>query len=68
MQVSAIEARNRFDSICTFARIEPVFVAKDRRIDTVIISAKQYFQLKSTKNDEAALVKRQTEFEATYKT
>jgi len=68
MQVSATEAKNRFGTICTHAQSEPVFVAKDGRIDTVIISAKQYYQLKSTNNDDAALLKRQTEFEATYKT
>ena len=68
MQVSATEAKNRFGTICTFAQSEPVFVAKDGRIDTVIISAKQYYQLKSSTNDDSALVKRQTKFEATYKT
>ena len=69
MQVSATEAKNRFGTICTHAQSEPVFVAKDGRIDTVIISAKQYYQLKSNNNnDGAALAKRQTEFETTYKT
>jgi PHD/YefM family antitoxin component YafN of YafNO toxin-antitoxin module len=66
MQVSATEAKNRFGTICMHAQTEPVFVAKDGCIDTVIISAKQYYQLQSS-NNNSNLAKRQSEFDSTYK-
>ncbi|CAM3797928.1 MULTISPECIES: type II toxin-antitoxin system Phd/YefM family antitoxin [Polynucleobacter] len=42
MQVTATEAKNRFGAICASAKTEPVFVQKDGRIDTVIMSAQQF--------------------------
>ncbi len=47
MIVTATEAKNRFGSVCSVAKKEPVFVQKDGRIDTVIISADQFEALKA---------------------
>ena len=45
MQVTATQAKNRFGAICAQAKTEPVFVEKDGRIDTVIVSAAQFYAL-----------------------
>lgn len=42
MRVTATQAKNRFGAICTQAKTQPVFVEKDGRIDTVILSADQF--------------------------
>jgi len=62
MQVSATQAKNRFGAICAQAKTEPVFVEKDVRIDTVILSAKQFSELQASKNKEA-LAQRKAQFE-----
>ena len=46
MQVSATQAKNRFGAICAEARIAPVYVERDGRIDTVIVSGQQFEALK----------------------
>ena len=47
MQVTAAQAKNSFGALCDHAKIEPVFVEKDGRIDTVIVSAKQFSELQA---------------------
>ena len=46
MQVSATRAKNRFGAICAKARIARVYVERDGRIDTVILSVQQFEALK----------------------
>jgi PHD/YefM family antitoxin component YafN of YafNO toxin-antitoxin module len=48
MRVTATQAKNRFGAICTQAKTEPVFVEKDGRIDTVILSADQFDALNAS--------------------
>jgi PHD/YefM family antitoxin component YafN of YafNO toxin-antitoxin module len=43
MQVTATQAKNQFSRICAQAKIEPVFVYKTGKPDTVIVSH-PYFQ------------------------
>ena len=52
MQVSATEAKNRFGYVCAQAKTEPVFVEKDGRVDTVILSAQQFELLKAGASKE----------------
>lgn len=66
MQVTATEAKNRFGYICAQAKTEPVFVEKDGRIDTVILSAQQFEALKSA-DQTKTLAQRQTLFNQTHK-
>ena len=66
MRVTATEAKNRFGAICTHAKTEPVFVEKDGRIDTVILSARQFEQLKSA-SQLKTLAQRKRLFEQTHK-
>jgi len=47
MQVTATQAKNRFGAICAQAKTKPVFVEKDGRIDTVIVSAEQFEALQT---------------------
>ena len=47
MQVTATEAKNRFGAICASAKLAPVFVEKDGRVDTVILSLQQFEKLTS---------------------
>lgn len=65
MQVSATQAKNRFGAICAQAKTEPVFVEKDGRVDTVILSAQQFFALRDA-TEKGGLVQRKAEFEATH--
>lgn len=66
MQVTATEAKNRFGYLCAQAKIEPVFVEKDGRIDTVIVSAQQFEALKATEQTQT-LAARQKAFNQTHK-
>jgi prevent-host-death family protein len=53
MQVTATQAKNRFGAICAQAKEEgPVFVEKDGRIDSVILSAKQFSELQAANRTE----------------
>ena len=65
MLVTATEAKNRFGSVCSAAKKEPVFVQKDGRIDTVILSADQFEALKATQRSKN-LKKHKSEFEKKY--
>ncbi len=65
MQVTATQAKNRFGAICAHAKTEPVFVEKDGRIDSVILSAKQYGELQAAGRNET-LAQRRAAFEQTH--
>lgn len=66
MQVSATEAKNRFGYVCAQAKTAPVFVEKDGRIDTVIVSIQQFEELKSAEQTQTLKV-RQHQFNQTHK-
>lgn len=53
MRVSATQAKNRFGAMCTLAKTEPVFVEKDGRIDTVILSADQFDALNASNHGQS---------------
>jgi PHD/YefM family antitoxin component YafN of YafNO toxin-antitoxin module len=61
MQVTATEAKNRFGYVCAQAKTQPVFVEKDGRVDTVILSVQQFEALKAGASKEA-LKSRQKRF------
>lgn len=65
MQVTATQAKNRFGAICAQAKTEPVFVEKDGRIDTVILSMAQFSDLQAATRGEP-LAQRKTQFEQTH--
>lgn len=67
MQVTATQAKNRFGAVCTQAKEGPVFVEKDGRIDTVILSIKQYEALRSAQSQDS-MAQRQQQFEQTHQT
>jgi PHD/YefM family antitoxin component YafN of YafNO toxin-antitoxin module len=66
MQVTATEAKNRFGHICAQAKTEPIFVEKDGRIDSVILSVQQFEALKLAGQDKT-LGERQKAFNQTHK-
>ena len=47
MRVTGTEARNRFGSLCSQAKREPVFVEKAGQHDIVFLSAEQYLALQA---------------------
>lgn len=53
MRVSATQAKNRLGAMCTHAKTEPVFVEKDGRIDTVILSADQFDRLHASSRSKS---------------
>ena len=65
MQVTATQAKNRFGAICAQAKEGPVFVEKDGRIDSVILSARQFFELKAA-NQTETLAQRKAQFEQSH--
>lgn len=65
MRVTATEAKNRFGSLCTQAKREPVFVEKAGRLDTVILSVEQYQALQAGQG-RANLAARKKAFEAEF--
>ena len=65
MQVTATQAKNRFGAMCAHAKTEPVFVEKDGRIDSVIVSAKQFSELQTAHRFET-LSERKAQFEQTH--
>ena len=65
MRVTATQAKNRFGAMCAQAKTGPVFVEKDGRIDTVIVSAKQFSELQSGTRTEA-LAERKAAFEQSH--
>ena len=66
MQVTATQAKNRFGAMCAHAKTEPVFVEKDGRIDSVIVSAKQFSELQRAHRFET-LSERKAQFEQTHR-
>ncbi len=66
MQVTATQAKNRFGAICAHAKTTPVFVEKDGRIDTVIVSAQQ-FEALSAAAQGTPLAKQKKQFELAHK-
>ena len=66
MQFTATEAKNRFGAVCAQAKEGPVFIEKDGRIDSVILSMQQY-ELLNASHDKPSLGKRQSQFELTHK-
>lgn len=66
MQVTATQAKNRFRAICTHAKTEPVFVEKDGRVDTVIVSAQQFEALRSAGQNKT-LAQRRRLFDQAHK-
>jgi PHD/YefM family antitoxin component YafN of YafNO toxin-antitoxin module len=66
MQVTATQAKNRFGAICTHAKTEPVFVAKDGRIDTVIVSVEQ-FEVLTSASQKQTMAQRKKQFDQTHR-
>ncbi len=66
MHVTATHAKNKFGAICAHAKTEPVFVEKDGKVDTVIISAKQFEALSGTGQGQT-MEERQKAFSKKYK-
>lgn len=66
MHVTATQAKNRFGYVCAQAKIEPVFVQKDGRVDSVIVSVEQFEALKSA-GQKKSMAQRQKEFNEKYK-
>ncbi|MCF8155145.1 MAG: type II toxin-antitoxin system Phd/YefM family antitoxin [Rhodoferax sp.] len=65
MQVTATQAKNRFGAICAQAKEGPVFVEKDGRIDSVIVSAKQFAELQGASRTQT-LSQRKAQFEQSH--
>lgn len=66
MQVTATEAKNRFGYVCAQAKTGPVYVEKDGRIDSVILSVQQFEALKSVGQNKT-LGERQKAFNQAHK-
>lgn len=66
MQVTATEAKNRFGYVCAQAKTEPVFVEKDGRVDSVIVSVEQFEVMKAA-GERKSMTQRKKEFNDTYK-
>ena len=65
MRVTATQAKNRFGAICAQAKTKPVYVEKDGRIDTVIVSAQQFEALQSAAHGKTPR-QRKAQFEKTH--
>lgn len=48
MQVTATQAKNRFGYFCAQAKVNPVFIEKDGRPDSVIVSYESYRALQDS--------------------
>lgn len=66
MQVTATQAKNRFGYVCAQAKLEPVFVEKDGRVDSVIVSVEQFEALKAA-GQKKSMAQRKKEFNEKYK-
>ena len=64
MRVTATEAKNRFGSVCSQAKV--VFVEKDGEIDSVILSAKMDQQLSASQTEKTEAA-RKAEFQRKYR-
>lgn len=65
MRVTATEAKNRFGSLCTQAKREPVFVEKSGQLDSVILSFEAYEALMAQR-DKATQAARRNAFESEF--
>ncbi len=66
MQVTATEAKNRFGYFCAKAKSEPVFVEKDGRLDSVIMSFESFQSLKPDQVP-VSFAERKRQFDEQYK-
>ncbi|OYT92742.1 MAG: prevent-host-death protein [Burkholderiales bacterium PBB3] len=66
MQVTATEAKNRFGYVCAQAKTEPVFVEKDGRVESVILSFQDYEVLTAARAKDS-LAARQKAFNENHK-
>jgi len=66
MQITATEAKNRFGYFCAKAKSEPVFIEKDGRLDSVIVSFENFQSLKAAQVP-LNFSERKKQFEETYK-
>lgn len=66
MQVTATEAKNRFGYFCAIAKSEPVFIEKDGRLDSVIVSFDTFQALQQIKQP-ASFAERKRAFNEKYK-
>ncbi len=66
MQVTATEAKNRFGYVCSRAKSEPVFVEKDGRVDSVILSIEEFQAMKGAVPVKS-MAQRRAEFNEKYK-
>ena len=66
MHITATEAKNKFGSICSAAKLAPVFVEKAGQVDTVILSADQYRTLQANQKSNS-FANRKKEFEIEYR-
>lgn len=65
MQVTATEAKNRFGYVCAQAKTEPVFIEKDGRVDSVILSVEQ-FRVMQAAGEKKSMGRRRKEFNSAY--
>ncbi len=66
MQITATEAKNRFGYFCAKAKNEPVFIEKDGRLDSVIVSFETFQSLKACQIP-LSFAERKQHFEEKYK-
>jgi prevent-host-death family protein len=66
MQITATDAKNRFGFFCAQAKTAPVFVEKDGRPDSVIVSYENFLALQLASQSKS-LSQRKKEFNETYK-
>ena len=69
MQVTATQAKNRFGYFCAQAKVDPVFIEKDGRPDSVIVSYESYRALKDSAPAvvSKSMAQRKKEFNETHK-
>jgi prevent-host-death family protein len=69
MQITATQAKNRFGYFCAQAKADPVFIDKDGRPDSVIVSFEAYTALKESAGSAKtkSMAQRKKEFNETYK-
>jgi len=65
MHINAIEAKNRFGSVCAQAKREPVLVEKAGLVDTVILSVEHYQALQVNKS-RSSMAARKAAFKAEF--
>ena len=66
MHVTATQAKNCFAYVCAQAKVAPVFIEKNGRIDSVILSV-QAFEALNAASQTNTLAERQKAFNQTHK-